>query len=186
MIHLALAAIFAASPARGAADAGVKSSMSGKQPLLIDADHLHIEGKKQEALWRGHVKVKRGTTNITCDRMLSHYTEDQEVSRVECHGNVEVLDQDKWAKGDRADFDNITGILIVTGDPEAKQGGNHVRGTKVIFSVDTDTIEVENATAILKKAPEAPPGGASDPKKDKTSEPKREKTEDSKKVKTPR
>lgn len=193
MIHLALAALFAASPAGTAPDAGVKSSMTGKHPLEIEADHLHVEGKKQETLWRGHVKVKRGTTNITCDRMLSHYTDDQEVTRVECHGNVQVLDEDKWAKGDRADFDNITGILIVTGNPEAKQGGNHVRGTKVTFSVDKDTIEVDNATAVLKKAPEPAPGSPSDskkdrtpePKKDKSSEPKREKTPEPKKVTTP-
>ena len=196
MIHLALAVLFAASPARGAPDAGVKSSMTGMRQLEIEADHLHVEGKKQETLWRGHVKVKRGTTNITCDRMLSHYTEDQEVTRVECHGNVQVLDQDKWAKGDRADFDNVTGILVVTGNPEAKQGGNHVRGTKVVFSVDNDTIEVDNATAILKKAPEGsssdskkdktPPGSASGSQKDKTAESKSEKTSASKKVATPR
>jgi len=186
MIHLALAALFAASPGRGAPDAGVKSSMTGMRQLEIEADHLHVEGKKQETLWRGHVKVKRGTTNITCDRMLSHYTEDQEVTRVECHGNVQVVDQDKWAKGDRADFDNVTGILVVTGNPEAKQGGNHVRGTKVVFSVDQDTIEVDNATAVLKKAPEAAPGSASDSKKDKTVDSKSEKTSASKKVATPR
>ncbi len=171
MIHLALAALVAAAPpARGSADAGTKplaSPVTGKHPMQITADHLHVEGKKQEALWRGHVKVKRGTTNLTCDRMIAHYTQDEEVTRVVCHGNVEVLDQEKWAKGEHADFDNVTGILIVTGNPEAKQGGNHVRGTKVIFSVDQDTIEVENATAILKKPPETVAGPPADSKKDK-------------------
>jgi len=138
----------------------VASPMTATHPLQIAADRLHIESKKEVALWRGHVKVKRGTTNISCNRLNAHYTQDQEVSRVECIGNVEVLAEDKWAKGDHADFDNATGVLIVTGNPEAKQGGNHVRGTKVVFKVDNDIIEVDNATALLKKPPEGgPPDG---------------------------
>ncbi len=158
-----LAAAIAASPAAGPADGGLKvSPVSPKVPLLIDADHLHIEGKKQEAHWRGHVKVTRGTTNMFCNRLVAHYTEQHEVKRVQCYGNVEVFSEDKWAKGDQADFDNITGILIVTGNPEAKQGLNHVRGTKVTFSVDEDTIEVDNATALLKQMPEAGGTGSSD------------------------
>jgi len=163
MIALALAALLsAASPNRSAPDAGVKpraSPMTARYPLLIDADKLDIQGKKEEAFWHGHVKVKRGTTNITCDRLVAHYTQTQEVKRVECDGNVEVLDQDKWAKGDHADFDNISGILIVTGNPEAKQGANHVRGSKVVFSLDNDIIDVDEATAVLKKQTEGPDAG---------------------------
>ncbi len=182
MIHLALLALLAAAPAKGSPDSGLKTSpVSPKYPLLIDAKHLNIQGKKQEALWRGNVKVTRGPTNIFCDRLVAHYTEQQEVRRIRCYGNVEVFSEDKWAKGDQADFDNVTGILIVTGSPEAKQGANHVRGTKVTFSVDEDTIEVDNATALLKKPPEGT-GAASDGKekpgqttKGKAVDPKRDK-----------
>jgi lipopolysaccharide export system protein LptA len=81
--------------------------------------------------------------------LIAHYTKDQEVTRIECLGNVEVFDGDKWAKGERADFDNITGVLEVTGSPEAKQGKNHVKGTKVIFYKEKDTIKVENATTVF-------------------------------------
>src|SRR5258708_34702889 len=144
MVSWAVGALLAAaSPGRGSADAGVKapSPVTAKHPLDISSDHLHGEGKKQELLWQGHVKVKRGTTLITCDRLVAHYTQAQEVKRVECDGNVEVIDQDKWAKGDHADFDNITGILIVTGNPEAKQGANHVQGPTAVFSLANALID---------------------------------------------
>jgi len=186
MIPFALAAILAAAPASGSADGGVRvAPVSPKYPLLIDADHAHIEGKKQEAQWRGHVKVTRGTTNIFCNRLVAHYTEQQEVRRVHCYGNVEVFSEDKWAKGDEADFDNVTGILVVTGNPEAKQALNHVRGTKVTFSVDQDTIEVENATALLKQMPEGA-GTASTDAKDKPAQGSKGKAADPKKDKAPR
>lgn len=162
MTFVALVLLLAAAPPKGPGQGAVKTSpVSPKYPLLIDADHLKVEGKKQEATWRGHVKVTRGPTHIFCNRLLAYYTEQQEVRRVQCFGNVEVISEDKWAKGDQADFDNITGILVVTGNPEAKQGANHVRGTKVTFSVDEDTIEVDNATAVLKKVPEGPAGASS-------------------------
>src|SRR5262249_45104042 len=153
---------------------------SPKYPLLIDADHAHIEGKKREAQWRGHVKVTRGTTNMFCNRLVAHYTEQQEVRRGQCYGNVEGFAEGKWGRGDQADFDNVTGILVVTGNPEAKQALNHVRGTKVTFSVDQDTIEVDNATALLKQMPEGSSTASSDAK-DKPSQSTKGKAADPKK-----
>src|SRR5262249_61318410 len=100
MIPFALAAILAAAPARGSADGGVKvAPVSPKYPLLIDADHAHIEGKKQEAQWRGHVKVTRGPTNIFCNRLVAYYTEQQEVRRGPLYGEGKGGYQDKWATG---------------------------------------------------------------------------------------
>jgi len=171
VIALAVISALAMSPAqnRERPDAGVRAVGSAQHPVAIDADFLDIKGKKQEALWIGHVVIVRGTTHVTCDRMLAHYTQTQEITRVECNGNVVVVDGDKWARGDHADFDFATGILIVTGSPEAKQGANHVRGTKVTFQVGRDLIQVENARAVVESSPQ---GGPVLPK----VEPKKEKS----------
>lgn len=162
-----LLAAAAASPA--APDAGVSRSSENLEPVEITADHLQIRGKKHVAVWVGHAKAIRGTTHLSCERLIAYYTSDQRVTRAECIGNAVVTDGDRWAKGDRADFNNLTGILEVTGSPEAGQGGNHVQGSKVIFSVDKDVIEVENASAVVKK----PEGGKSKAPQEQT---KKEKT----------
>jgi lipopolysaccharide export system protein LptA len=60
-----------------------------------------------------------------------------------------VRDGEKWARGDRAEFDNVRGVLVVTGNPEARQGPNFMRGTKVTFVVGKDTLEVENARTVF-------------------------------------
>ncbi len=154
---------------RGEPDGGVKANSARMQPILIDSKQLRIEGKKQQALWYGHVKAVRGTTHLSCDRMLTHYTKTQQITRVECDGHVEVTDGDKWGRGEHADFDNLTGILVVTGSPEAKQGENHVLGTKVTFNVDKDTIEVENARALVESTPQGTPAvPRPEPKKEKS------------------
>jgi lipopolysaccharide export system protein LptA len=82
----------------GAPDAGTSRGVSPKDmkyPVVIHSDNLEILEKKQTAIWSGHAKVKRDTTDLRCDRLIAHYTKDQEVTRIECLGNVEVFDGDK-------------------------------------------------------------------------------------------
>src|SRR3712207_8316542 len=52
----------------------------------------------------------------------------------------------------RSDFNNVTGTLVVTGSPEARQGHNHMRGSKVTFRVSEDILDVEDARAIFETA----------------------------------
>ncbi len=75
---------------------------------------------------------------------------------------VEVVDGDRWAKGERAEFDNVAGVLEVTGSPEARQGPNTMRGTRVLFFLGRDLLQVENATTTIDtrggKLPKLPGG----------------------------
>lgn len=157
MIEYFAAIFFAAGVAPlGAPDAGTPPPVSPatfKHPVQIDADKLEIQGKKNQAIWAGHVKAVRGGTRLSCDRLIAHFTPAQEITRLECLGGVEVLDGDRWAKGERAEFDNVAGLLVVTGSPEMRQGPNHMRGTKVTFHVESDVVEVESPKVVFETAP---------------------------------
>ena len=126
--------------------------------VAVDARRLRVFGKKNEAVWSGNVLARRGPTRIKTDRMIAHYGEDQEVTRIEAQGGVEVQDGEKWARGDHADFDNVGGLLVVTGNPLARQGNSWVKGTRVTFVVGEDRLEVEKAESLLHS--HAPDGGA--------------------------
>ncbi len=123
-----------------------------KSPINITADRFEIQNRRQEATWTGNVRVVRGRTVLTCDRLIAHYTKAQEVRRIECVGNVEATHADTWAQGERADFDNVTGNLVVTGNPRARQGKNEMKGARIVVDVTRDTIRVENATVIVDEA----------------------------------
>jgi lipopolysaccharide export system protein LptA len=133
------------------------SSEDAQRPVAITADRLEIRGKKNQAVWVGRVKAVRGETRLSCDRLVAHYNAQKEVNRLECMGHVEVTEGDRWAKGERADFDNITGLLIVTGSPEARQGKNHMKGTQVVFNIGKDTLEVKDATTLFETTPQLSP-----------------------------
>ena len=124
-----------------------------KNPININADRFEIQGKRREAVWSGNVTAVRGGTKLTCDRLVAFYTSNQEITRIECAGNVEVHDGNKRAKGERADFDNVTGILVVTGTPQARQGGTLMEGTKVTFNVARDLMVVDNAKIVFESLP---------------------------------
>lgn len=128
---------------------GLPDAGTFTRPIEVFADRLQVQGKHRQATWTGHVRATRGRTLLRCDRMIAHYRNGEEIARLECLGNVEVEDGNKWAKGERADFDNDTGILVVTGKPEAREGRNYMRGERIVFDVNKDTVEVDRPSSIF-------------------------------------
>jgi lipopolysaccharide export system protein LptA len=142
---LLLLAAVDAGPGLGSPDGGFRN------PVDIECDKGRMDGPKQQLFCVGHVHVVRNTTDITCDRLIAYYANRNvnEVKRFECLGNVEAVDGDRWAKGDYADFNTEKEVLVLTGNPQARQGTNYMRGTKVTFYVNSDLIDVENVTGVL-------------------------------------
>jgi lipopolysaccharide export system protein LptA len=146
MIAAILITLLAQTPAAPATKVSPKSFA---QKVEVQSDRLELQGKSNQAVWVGHVRAKRGDTALSCDRLIAHYTQDQQISRIECVGSVEIVDGNRWAKGERADFDNVKGVLVVTGAPEACQGPNYMKGTKVTFHMDKDLVEVQDPKVII-------------------------------------
>lgn len=115
----------------------------------IDADKLVLEGSQSIAVWTGNVRARRGTTLLKANALTAFYDAAGVITRVEGRGNVEATDGDKWARGEKADYDNATEVLVVTGHPEARQGQSRMRGSKVTFVTGKDTVEVEDAVTVM-------------------------------------
>ena len=140
-------ALWVALALAAAPDAGTRAVPSREltQPARVHADTFLGYGKKQEAEWKGHVRVDTGTTRMTCDRLKVEYTADQEVTHMRCDGQVEVVDKDKRALGEHADFDNAKGVLVMTREPskvEIWNGKTHLRGQKATFFTQEDRLDV--------------------------------------------
>ena len=178
MIEYFLMAFFAAGSAdggtSGAATSPRSTSSDGKpvaptefkNPVNITAQRFEIQDKRQELIWIGGVKAVRGRTVLTCERLIAHYTRNEEITRIECVGDVEATHGDMWARGERADFDNVRGNLVVTGSPQAKKGPNVMKGSRITVDVVRDTILVENAQTVFESSPTrigAPKAGARRP-----------------------
>jgi len=149
----ASAAAPAAAPAGAAAARPLPQRL--RNPVDIRAELFELLGNKNQASYKGNVRVKHRTLDLRCDELTAHYSKGnaQQVQRVECVGNVVAVDGDRTAKGERADFDVASGTLVVTGSPEARQGNNYMRGTKVTLTLGNRRIRVENAETLFETTP---------------------------------
>ena len=154
----------AAAPADGgtppAADAGARgpsplAPADLKEQVQIKADL--ITGEKTQATLTGNVKATHRTLDLRCDKMIAYYTQPRVVTRVVCTGGVQAVDGDRTARGERAEYDVPTGVLVVTGSPEARQGTTYMRGTKVRLTLGSERLEVENAVIIFEPPPSDSP-----------------------------
>lgn len=141
----------AGTPARPAARPAL--SQVDDQPIELSADSFVYLGREKRAVYTGDARAVRGPTTLTCDELTVHLGDDQKVQRMEAVGHVQVVEGDRRASGERADFDHRTGVLVVTGTPEAHQGNSHVTGSRVTFTVESDVIEVEQARTLVSDAP---------------------------------
>ena len=120
-------------------------------PVDVQCDKGRMEGSKEQLVCTGHVHMKRHNTDMTCEKLLAHYVNKDvnEVKRMECVGNVEATDGDRWAKSDFADFDTAKEVLVMTGNPVGRQGTNEMTGSKITFYVDSDLMDVDNVVGVL-------------------------------------
>ncbi|MBN1203353.1 MAG: hypothetical protein JXB05_00325 [Myxococcaceae bacterium] len=170
MIEFLAMAFFVAQPATpAAADGGTRPPMLGSVALTnpVEITAKLITGERSSATFTGDVRVKHRTLDLRCDKMIAFYTGAREVKRVECTGGVQAQDGDRFARGERAEYDVPSGVLVVTGSPEARQGGTYMTGTKVRLTLGSERLEVENARILVETAPGAPlrkgKGGAKKP-----------------------
>ena len=145
LLPLALLLLLGASP-----DAGTPTHAAVlKNPVSITADKLQVLNKQRQAIYTGHVVAVRGTTRIRCGRMVATYSLSQEITRIECQGGAELEDRDRWARGDQAVYETATGVVEMTGSPQARQGPNTMTGDRVLFDLTRDTLEVEHPRATF-------------------------------------
>lgn len=131
--------------------AGTPSKPTSLQRVEVSSQKLSIVGKENRAVYLGNVVARREGTKIRCDELRVFYTKSQNVQRLEAQGHVRVDDGIRSATSDFAEFDNLTGVVVMTGNPQAFQGGAQVSGSKVTFAVERDVAEVWDARTLLEE-----------------------------------
>lgn len=93
---------------------------ASNSPIQIEADD-GIEWQRQEQLYiaRGNASATQGGTTVEADRLVAFYRQgaggDNEIYRIDADGNVRIFSQDETATADKAVYDVINGVLVLTG-----------------------------------------------------------------------
>ena len=163
IVALAMAAVLGAlgaagaqpQPANGPPNALQGFSQNRDQPIKIDAASLEVRDKEKVATFSGNVQLVQGDTVLKCKSMVVFYNSDaktaaskdgagqQNIRRIEVHGDVVVTQKDQKATADKGFFDMKANVITLVGNVVISQGQNVVKGDRLSVDLTTSVSRVE-------------------------------------------
>jgi lipopolysaccharide export system protein LptA len=148
-------------------------SQNRDQPIQIEAASLEMRDKKKEATFAGNVKVVQGDTTMTSKSLVVFYDStsapaaplpanskaakstpiqsatpgpggSSSIRRLEARGSVRVTQKDQIVTGETAVFDTKANMVTMVGGVVLTQGGNVLRGDRLMVDMATGVSRVES------------------------------------------
>ena len=155
-LSFAAAAQPAPSPTDDPLNQKIKESDS---PWKFHCDGIKGLGKKDHrSICRGHVVVTRDDLSITCDTLETQHDDKWGAKKMLCLENVVIKDKENRATAEKAEFDNQSRQLTLTGSPVLYQGGSIIRGDVIKYGLDSQEFEVKKIRAVIEHASSMPSG----------------------------
>lgn len=129
----------------------LKDSLKGskQQPLVITSKKLITDNFKNNATFSGGVKATRGDIVFTANTMIVSYDDKGNIVKIDAHGNVKLTRQTKVLTAGRAVYYTKKEQVVFTGSPQAKDGRNLIKGSKMTYYIKEDRSVVENSKVFL-------------------------------------
>jgi lipopolysaccharide export system protein LptA len=153
-VYFLLLPLFIAAPALSA-----EKAITNKSPINIEADRMVSLEQKNSVLFSGNVQATQADVKINSNEMTVYYSQaskgsGQEVKKILCAGNVEVIKGDWLGTGDRMDYLASERKVVLSGGAKAWQGKNQVSGETIVYYLDegrSEVIPANTATTAGKK-----------------------------------
>ena len=140
-------------------------------PISITAKSMTAENENRRIIFEGNVILEKAEFTLKADRLEitlappeeggQASSEDAEtllsgvsrgpdaISLIEAIGHVEVAQEGRHGKSERAIYDHADEKVILIGDPEVWSPDYRIRGTRMIFYLREQKNVVEDSQAIL-------------------------------------
>ncbi len=94
---------------------------SNGEPIHIEANEgIEWQRANQVYIARGEARASQGGVTVEADELIAHYRSTEsgsdEIYRLDAIGNVRILSDSEVATSDKAVYDVVKGILILTGE----------------------------------------------------------------------
>jgi lipopolysaccharide export system protein LptA len=122
--------------------------VSSEDPIQFEAESLEVREQERVAIFTGNVIVRQNETVLNTARLVVTYAGEnsggaQQVRRLDAEGNVLVTSGQQTASGDKAVFDTEANTIVVTGNVVLTQGGNVIRGPRLVINIDSGQARME-------------------------------------------
>ncbi|MGI9384493.1 MAG: LptA/OstA family protein [Methyloligellaceae bacterium] len=137
---------------------------NSNEPIDIESDTLEVQDAKKVAIFRGNVKAVQGGMTVRSRELHVNYEGDQatsgtkstsetksasgsksEITRIRAKGKVLITtENDQNTTSDWADFDVPGQLVTIGGNVVLTQGGNVIKGDKLVINLKTGVSRFEN------------------------------------------
>jgi lipopolysaccharide export system protein LptA len=132
-------------------------SKKNNAPINIEADSLEVLDDKKFAIFKGNVKVRQGKFQLISKKLKVTYTgniggqntkkKTQGIKHIDASGKVAISTPDNQsATSDWAKFDVLAKIVTIGGNVVLSQGGNVMRGDKLVIDLNTGRSKFHSTT----------------------------------------
>jgi lipopolysaccharide export system protein LptA len=134
----------------------------GKLPTHITSDTLTLNNKTRIFIYRGNVVVTQGEMRLTSKEIEGSYSEQNEIQKIIAKGDVRITKQDIISTSQRATYDAINSVIVLTENPQLQQGESVLIADRIkVFLNDNRSMAegnvrvtvVKNQTPVAQAAP---------------------------------
>lgn len=151
--RIALAAVLALAPALAAAQAQIAlSGLSADPgaPVEVTAEALSIDQNARSAVFSGDVVISQGEMRIAAGSAEVHYSEETgEIARLVLSGGVTFVTAVEEAGAERAEYDLVNGMLVLSGDVLLSQGQNALSADEMHVNLRDGTAQMQGRVRTL-------------------------------------
>jgi lipopolysaccharide transport protein LptA len=155
LIFLTTAA--AAEPAHPADNPLNQKLKESDSPWKFHCDEIKGLGKKDHrSFCRGHVAITRDDLTITCDTLETLHDDKWGAKKMTCLENVVLKSKDGRTTSEKAEFDNESRDLVLTGNPVLYQGGSVIRGEVIKYNLNDEQFDVKKFRGVVDQSSSMP------------------------------
>jgi len=122
------------------------------QPITITSNNMEARKKENLVIFKGDVKAEQKDYTLYAKELYVYYVDGKEIKEMIAIGNVRIVQLDKVATGEKAVYTRENRTVVLTGNPQAKQDCDVVKGDKITIFLDEDKSLVEGGANNRVKA----------------------------------
>jgi lipopolysaccharide transport protein LptA len=116
-------------------------------PVKIHADSMQYYGEQNKSVFTGNVVAVSETYTLTASKLELFITQQNQVEKILCEGNVNFNTKDILAVSDKADLDQASKIITLNGNAKIWQNANYLEGEHVRIQYETREIFVDKGSS---------------------------------------
>ncbi|MBI3755141.1 MAG: lipopolysaccharide transport periplasmic protein LptA, partial [Deltaproteobacteria bacterium] len=129
-----------------------KIAIDRNQPITITSNNMEARKKENLVIFKGDVKAEQKDYTLYSKELYVYYADGKEIKEMIATGDVRIVQLNKTATGEKAVYTRENRTVVLTGNPQAEQDCDIVKGDKITIFLDEDKSFVEGSANNRVKA----------------------------------